>query len=476
MKHFFFCFFALTLLSCASLPKMPQDVRVEPLRFNPELPDGITLSNGLVVYYGYDSSLPLMSGELYFRGGSLFESQPGLASAAGSQMREGALEDIAPDSLDSKLDSLGASIETSFGQEYGSAGFSCLAEDVDEVFALFSRIVREPAYDAKRLALWKHMATESIRRRGDQPSTMAELSFQKLVYGEDSAYNRIPTESDIQSIEREDLQKFHARFLRPNGSRLALSGSLPPKKAMELVRKYFGNWKAVSEPLPELPQLKPSAQPGVYILKRPLNQATIIMGHQGPPRHTKDRYAMTVYNQVFGWSGFSSVLFQEIRTKMGLAYSVYGGLMPGERAGTFRVGMATRSDEAPRAVTRVWELIDESRERPYSEQQSQEAVTGITKSFVFKFKTPASRAERAALLAMLGYPPLYDKNYLSQIYSVSVDEVGEVPRRWVHPEKMITVIVGNVDAEDLLKTIGEETPVFELEFDTEPRIGERVNG
>lgn len=457
-------------LNPAGIPVRPENIVEKELLFSPKEPERFELNNGLVVLYAYDPELPLMQGTLYLPGGSLYDPDGlvGLADAVGSQMRDGGISGLSPDLLDRRLDDLAANIDSGYGDEYGQVSFSCLSEDFSEVFDLFNKVVREPRFDAFRLSLWKQLSLDSIRRRQEDPDTIATMTFRELVYGKGSPFARWKNASSIEHINVEAMRKFHGRFVRPDGARLAIWGSLPRGQVYALIGKYFSDWKKGKEELPKPPIVDSQINPGIYLVDKQFSQAAIVIGHLGPPRNTDDRYAMGVFNYMFGWSGFSSVLFKEVRTNLGLAYSVWGGLVPSLSAGTFQVRVGTRVAKAPKAASKVIQLIQRSKSVIPSVANVEDAKRSIKRSFVFKFSSAGSRVSRKAKLEMLGFPKDYDRMYLRRIERVNPVLVSNVPKKWIDPDKLIIVVVGDVSVDNLRREFIKEMPVYLVKFVSEP--------
>jgi zinc protease len=433
------------------------------------------LENGLKVYYYHNPELPLMEGKMYFRGGSLYDQSgiAGLSSATGSQMRAGSIKGMSPAELDKKLSDMAASIESSFGDEFGTVGFFSLSEDFEEVFSIFSKVIRQPSFNQKRLDLWKALSKEGISQRRDNPSTMASMAFQEQVFGAGTAFTNFKSVASINKINRSRLQQFHSQFVRPDTAYLSISGSLTKAQAKAAVEKYFGDWKAGTKPLPPMPKVTHKIKPGIYVLERDFEQATVIMGHLGPSRHTDDAYATTILNRVFGHGGFSSQLFREIRSRLGLAYTVYGGIWPGAVAGTFQVSMGTRKEKTGDAIEAVLKEIEKIQSELVAEDDFNAARSATEKSFVFKFADPSFVADRAVLLEIMGYPKKYDERYLENIEKVGRRDAQEVAQKRIRPDELAIVVVGSVSAEEMAKKFDEEFDIYRLSFDTKPKVVEK---
>ncbi|MFN8389772.1 MAG: pitrilysin family protein [Bdellovibrionota bacterium] len=484
MKRFLGFIFSLALLGCANhpaqpaasrsgIPERPDALGTAEINFKLPTVERFVLDNGLVVIYKYDDELPHVSGTLYIPGGRMYDPPDisGLAVATGFAMRDGGVPGYPPEKLDRTLDNLAAAIASDYGVEIGSVGFSCLAEDFEQVFGLMSKVVREPSFDEKRLELWKKLTLDGIRRRRDNPQAMSTMAFAELIYGKNTPFAHFATEDSIRKITRSQLQAFAKRFIRPNGSILAISGAIPLDRLKAALNANFGSWARVETVLPELPKIDNRPAPGIYVLERDFDQSTVLMGHLGPPRLTPDVYEMSIYNRVLGSAGFGSRLFDEIRTQLGLAYDVEGGLAPAVVAGTFQIYLGTRSDEVIRATKKTLEITKDTLANLPAPNLFADAKSAVERSFIFRFDSSAAVVARAAEQELFGFPPDYDANYLSRISGVSPERVQKVGQRWVKPDDLVIVIIGKTPAEKIAEGFASDNlPVYRLSFDTAPHI------
>lgn len=456
-------------------------------------PERWELPNGLVVHYLYDDELPLVNATLYVRGGSLLDPahMSGLAAATGSLMRNGGTIDLTPDALDALLDARAASIGSSFSDEYGEVGLGCLAEDFEEIFGHFFNVVAHPRFDAGRIEILKQLSRDEISRRGENPQAMAAMTFALALFGADSAFSRVPTMESLSAIGRQEIISFHSNYVRPQGAHLAISGAVTKQVVENMLERTFGKWgnnvndasvdntsasdqKANNQIVwPQVPSEVKSA--GIYVLERKLDQAQVVLGHVGPTRFVPEQYAIVLFNRIFGLGSMDNVLFREIRSKAGLAYSVYGGIFPGSFVGSFQVEMGTRNEQVINALDKSKTLIknvtvDALLETPFSEQEILDAQTAVAQSFVFKFPSASSIVNRAAILESLGYPADYDEKYLSNISNITPNMVHAAAKKLVSPDNLVAVIVGGVSADEIRKAVGENVPVYKVTFDQVPRI------
>lgn len=424
---------------------------VEPLspaeevaQFSPPEPTRWKLPNGLEVIFLRDDELPLVKGRLMLRGGSLWaEKYPlGTTSAMGEGMRSGGAGSLSADALDKELEKLAAGISSSFSTEFGGVSFSCLANDTERVFELFADVVMRPRFEGDRLSLWKGQALEGIRRRVEDPSTVASIAFTQLVYG-NSPYGNVSRSRDISAIQRAHLVELHRYLVRPDGALLVITGKIDRSRVTELAERYFGGWAPRGENLPPAPPIDHTPKPGIYFIGLPFAQASVKFGHLGVPRFTPDYPAIDVFNEVFGSGGFGSRLMKRVRTELGLSYGVYGGIAPGRVLGTNYVFVQTKADSTGAAVNEsIRELERLQREAPSLEEVAEKKLA-ISNSYVFNFGSKDEIAGRLASHELLGYPADYDKTYLGKVEAVGPAEVQSVAASRWQPSQLVIVVVGN---------------------------------
>ncbi len=443
------CVSALILVSgCASMRELvspPVSTRADEVaQFKPVEPERWTLANGLTVIYLRDDELPVVRGKLFIRAGSLWaDGYPiGTTSAMGDNMRSGGAGDLSADALDKELEKLAARVSSSFSTEFGGVSFSCLSSDLNRVFSLFADVVLRPRFESDRLSLWKGQALESIRRRVEDPGTVATISFTQLVYG-DSAYGKISRSSDISSISRSAIVDLHRRFVRPDGAILVVTGKVSRDEVAQLAERYFGAWQARGERMPPPPPVNVDPKPGIYFIALPFAQASVKLGHLGIPRFTPDYPDIDVFNEVFGSGGFGSRLMKRVRTELGLTYGIQGGIAPGLVKGTNYVFLQTKANSVGPAIDESIRVLEQLQQQDPSAGELAEKKAAIANSFVFNFGSMDDIAGRMASQELLQYPADYDKTYLSKIQGVTPDGVRvAASKRW-DPSKFVIVVVGN---------------------------------
>ncbi len=452
--------FLVIVMLLSILGRMPAIALAPPkhyteLEFPPlpelEIPDytRFQLNNGIVVYLMEDHELPLIGGRAIFRTGSRFEpeNKVGLADLTGTVMRTGGTIQHSPEQINQLLEQKAAAVETGIGGTAGSARFSCLTEDLTKVFGLFAEVIREPAFTEEKLELAKQQWEGSIARRNDDPESIAGREFQKLIYGTESPYARTVEYETLDNISQEDLIDFYAKYFHPENMILGIVGDFKTKQMRSLIKDQLGDWqpssKAVKPPLPNVTQ----AEFGdIFFVEQPqLNQSYIQMGHLGGKLDNPDYTALSVMNSVL--NGLGGRLFNNIRSRQGLAYSVSAYWSPNyDYPGVFVAGGETRSDATVPFIQSVNEEIERIRTQPITREELQHAKDSTLNSFIFNFQDPAQTLSRLMRYEYYDYPKDFIFRYRQELEKITVADVQRVAQKYLQPEKMVTLIVGNEGA------------------------------
>jgi zinc protease len=415
--------------------------------YNPPKAETWQLANGLTIMFLRDPELPIVSGTLYVRGGSIWEPETPVGSldALGDLMRQGGTVSTPPDALDRALEDRAAAISSTFGDEFGVFAFECLKSDLSVVSTHFADVVRRPRFDSERISLWRGIALEGIRRRTDDPGTMAGIAFSQALFG-NTPYNRIPSAADIRAISSTILKRLHAEFVRPDYGYFVLSGDLERSEAEQLASKLFGDWIPRGTPLPPLPPVEYQEKPAIYFISGPFEQSSVVFGHRGVPRLTSDYLAIDGFNKIFGNNGFSARLMQRIRTKLGLVYSIGGEISVGAMEGRNSVYLQTKAVSTANAIEESLMVLDSMKTGPIEEQEMQAMKDTSLNSFIFKFDTIQKLASRYALLKILAYPEDYDQRYIPGMTGLTQSDIIAVANKRWNKDRFSYIVVGNETA------------------------------
>ena len=441
--------FTFRTTAIADTPKHYTDLEFEPLP-EIELPeyDRYELDNGMVVYLVEDRDFPLIGGTAIIRTGSRYEpaNKVGLAQLTGTVMRSGGTVNHSADELNTILEQNAASVETSIGNSSGSASFNTLTEDLDTVFPLFTEVVRQPAFAADKFAIAKRQQQGSIARRNDDPGSIANREFNKVIYGETSPYARTIEYQTLDNISREDAIDFYQTYVRPENIILGIVGDFDTEAMIERVQNAFGDWQVdTSPPALEPPAATQAFDSGIFAVARPQQtQSNILLGHIGGKFDSPDYPTLSVLNGVL--NGFGGRLFNEVRSRQGLAYSVYASWSPSyDYDGMFIAGGQTQTDNTVPFIESVTNEIKKLRNELVTEQELANAKESILNSFVFNFQNPSQTLSRLIRYEYYDYPEDFIFEYQDRVQNTSREDILDVAQEYLQPDEIITLVVGNVE-------------------------------
>lgn len=443
-----FCFFLALLpaVSAIAAPAVnPRHMTFPPLVFQVPTTERVVLANGMVVHLLEDRELPLVSIQAYIGTGSVYEpaDKTGLAALAGGVLRGGGTALTSAEDFDDELEFMASAIESGIGADLGTVSMSCLTKNLDRTLALFAQVLTSPAFREDRVVQGKNLMIEAIRRQNDDPKEVADRELFKTIY-RNHPLGRYPTIDSVSSLSRDDLVAFHGRYFHPNNVILAVSGDFDRREILGKLEKAFAGWQRGDVSLPQVAAPTADDKPAVLLVKKDIDQTVIRMGHLGIDKNNPDLYAVAVMNTILGGNGFSSRLMSIIRSKEGLAYNVDSAFSAGRRfPGTFTAETETKSSSTAKAIGLMQGIIADMTRHPVRDVELSLARESIINSFIFAFTTPASVVAQRARLEYYGYPEGYLENYRKNIAKVSKQDVLRVARKYLYPDRMIMVVVGD---------------------------------
>ncbi|NEQ51420.1 MAG: insulinase family protein [Leptolyngbya sp. SIO3F4] len=426
------------------------------------------LPNGMVVYLLEKHDLPLINGTATFKAGEFMEpaGKTGLAGMMGNAMRAGGTASYTPDELNQFLEQRAASVETGLGATSGSASFSALSEDLADVFSIFAEVIQQPAFESEKIALIKSQYRGSIARRNDDPDDVTTREFRKLIYGEESPFARMVEYSDVDNISRADIIDFYQTAIQPRGTILGISGDFDSAQMKALIEEFFADWSPspMAKSNLQVPEVEQRTH-GLYVVDQPqLTQSYIHIGHLGGRLDNPDHAPMVVLNEVL--NGFGGRLFNDIRSRQGLAYVVYAFWSPRyDHPGLFIGGGQTRSDATVPFIQTMYKEIQRVRQEPIASEELQYAKDAVLNSFVFNFDTPEETLSRLIRYEYYGYPSDFVFQFQKAVESTTVDQVLAAAQRNLKPRDLVTIVVGNIDdIEPSLGTLAEEVKITPIDI------------
>jgi len=443
----------LTLSSFASLgatpgtiPSRPEDINFKPLEFQPPKSGEYrhVLSNGVPVYIMPSKEFPLVQVVFSFKGGEYLEpaDKSGLAEMTGAMLRRGGTKSMKASDVDEELDFLAAQVNTNFGAVTGAATLNCLKSNFDQAFALFMNILREPAFEDEKIAIYRKDTIEDFKQRNDNRQRIAQMQGARLIWGPDHFEGRFPTKETLESITIDDLRAFQQRVVHPGNLIIGVTGDVDTKQILAKLETAMSGW-AKGEPVPDPQDTDHRLNPGLYYVEKDVPQGQVAIAQRGLKRDDPDAIPVDVMNDILGGGGFTARLVKRIRDDEGLVYGVFSSFQ--DRVyypGVFFGGFASKN----RTVALATKILLEEVEKMRSGQVTEEELEVTKKSFIDTF--PRTFESKAGTINVFindewtNRPKDYWQTYRDKVNAVTVQEVQRVAQEHLDPSKMSILVVG----------------------------------
>lgn len=402
------------------------------------------LPNGLIWLFSQQSDLPLVTVNLTIKAGSLFDppQKEGLANLTAALLRYGTRTRTAQQ-ISEGMDFLGASFATGGDRDVAHVKLTVLKKDLAESLKIFQDVLLNPRFAPQELVSMVQRLKGTLKSQEDEPGIVATRAFQRNLFGDHPyAFPTIGTAESLGRITVNDLFTFHRQYYRPNNAILTIVGDLTLAEAEKLVEEFFGGWEAKELPPPPPPPSSRITKPTVVKIDKDITQANIILGQIGLKRTDPDFYAFQVMNYILGGGGFASRLMDNIRDNRGLVYNVHSSFEPGLEPGPIDISLETKNASGGEAVTEVLKELDQIRRDLVTEKELAEAKSYLIGSLPMKMDSNAKRAALLGYVELYGLGLDYPWRYPEILNKITRDDVLNVARKYLDPEKYLLVVLG----------------------------------
>src|SRR5580700_6117794 len=222
------------------------------------------------------------------------------------------------------VDSIGGGLDAFTSKELVSYNVKVLDEHLPAAFDVIADLVRNPLFEKADIEKEKGVILEELKMEVDNPEYLIHEIFSSNFWkGHPLGRPILGTKQTIRTFDRDKVEKYYRQFYTPSNILVTAAGNLNHKKLVQLAGEHFADLKRRSTPTVEL-KPQPHA-PLVFRNKNSLEQVHVYLGVPSIPMPHESRFACYILNAVLG-GGMSSRLFQNIREKQGLAYTVYSEL------------------------------------------------------------------------------------------------------------------------------------------------------
>ncbi len=324
-----------------------------------------------------------------------------------------------------EIDALGGEMNAFTSRETTTYYVKVLDQQLPHALELLSDLFHHSRFAPRDIEKEKQVVLEEIRMVQDDPEDLVqELHMGQVLRRHPLGRPILGREQTIRGLRRQDLLDYRETYYQPSQTVLSIAGNFQQDELEGLAAKYFGKGRATPATQAN-GRRPPDVHGGVVLRKKKLEQAHLCLGLKGVPAGDQDRYALYALNSVLGGS-VSSRLFQEVREKRGLVYSIYSYLEGYSDGGMMTVYAATRPKEVDRVVDLVCREIRRIGRTGIGRKELERAKTQMKGSLMLSLESSHSRMSKLAKDELV-----YGKHMSLNDMLASIDRVSEAQIRHV---------------------------------------------
>ncbi|MBI4669076.1 MAG: insulinase family protein, partial [Elusimicrobia bacterium] len=413
------------------------------------------LANGLKVVLVEDRRLPFIKTRLLFPNVIASEAKQSHGDADRFIAVSDALADLFKSGtskrdsakIESELAALGASLGASAGKDNIMIGGSVLTETATPYFELLTEILTDSVFPEKEAALWRVNTVEELKDERTMPKFLRDERWSRELFG-DHPYGTIaPKPETIKDLKREEILELYRRQYDPRQGTLIIVGDIAKGRLKKLLNSTVGK---LPPPLRRsaAPPLRrnfppPPSQRKIVVVDRPgSTQSSIIVGHRTIKRTDPDYYRLVVLNAVLGTT-FDSRLNRNLREEKGYTYGIGSGLEAFWETGVFRAAADVRTEVTADALKEIFSEIAKIRESGIEPDELDLARNYLAGSDAIRLGYQDQVAEKLAVYRALGLPSKEINRFREKIFAVTKGRAQAAGRKYLHPEHLTGVVVGD---------------------------------
>ncbi len=445
MKSFYIFLLALLFIPAGFVNAQEKELPPEggtPKNFN--LPDKevVQFDNGLKLVMVPYGAIPKASILISIKTGNINEdeNQVWLCDLLADLMQEGSTSRTAQQIAD-EVAGMGGNLNIGVGAHTTSLSTSVLYEFVPDAIELMADVLRNPKWPEAELDRLKNDMKRSLAVQLSRPRAQAMRDFYASLYP-DHSYGRVfPTESQVDSYTVADIQEFYDSQFGARRTTIYVAGNFDEGAVKEAVEKAMADWKEGQEA--EYPVAKAVTSNKVQIIDRPdAPQSTIYFGLPVPDPSHPDYLALDVTNSILGGS-FASRITSNIREDKGYTYSPTSVLAANYKTGLWYEMADVTTEHTGASISEIRKEIERLQEEPPSAEELEGILNYESGIFVLQNSTPRGIIGQLIFLDTHELDESFLKNKVANMLAVSPEKVSELTRKYIKPENMTLIVVGD---------------------------------
>jgi len=401
------------------------------------------LGNGMTALIGTDAALPIAAIVVAYHAGSRVETAEteGLSNFVANMLTRGTKRRSASE-IAQAVESLGARLEPFSGRDTFGLVMQLLSEDLPEGLALMQELVHDPAFREEELEIQRQLILKELESQEDEIFQVGSRLMRRTLFGSHPyALHPLGGKDTVAGFRRGECVEFAKTWLAPSNGVVAVFGAIDGVPVGQQLARLFGQGAASRAPAwpPELPVEGPNQVREAF---QPMDkeQALILLGFLGSRQTAEDRYAIDVMTAVL--SGMAGRLFQAVRERYGLSYTLGAMHTPGWDRGALTVYAATRPGERDKVVQVLDEQLQQVSSDGFTDAEVDQARRYLIGLHRMDIQGLVGLTKRVVIDELNGLGFDAWRAYEDRINAVTVPRVHEAAKRYLTLDRRARVIVG----------------------------------
>ena len=432
--------FLATSTAFAAEPPKP----AEPKPFTIPETSEFELDNGLdatLVPYG---SLPKVTVQVVVRTGNLNEGDKRWLADFTSALLEEGTKNRTAQQIANDVAAMGGEVFVSTGLDETVIGGDVLAEFAPDLIKLLAEITRMPALPESEVERIRADLQRQLDVSLSQAQSQAQEAFLEEIYGGHPYGDIYPSSEQLAAYSVKDIRDFHEREFGAERTHVYVAGMFDGKAVRKAIKDAFGDWKAGSEVLVNVPEAKP-VRGVVLVDRKDAPQSTIILGLPVVDPSHPDYVPLQVMNTLLGGS-FSSRITSNIREDKGYTYSPRSVLRDNYRVAVWNESADVTTAHTADSIREILAEIERLRKEPPSQQELDGIKNYLSGVFVLQNSNRGSIIGQLRNINLHGLPDDYLETFVQRVNAVKPADVSAMARKYLPPDDMTLVVVGDLEA------------------------------
>ncbi len=404
---------------------------------------------GSQVFFVRTTTVPMLEVRVVFAAGSAYDGEHwGLAAMTNNLLAQ-ETDLLTADQIADQFDRVGAVFNNDTTRDMSVVSLRTLVDSKYLAKALdaFSEVLTRAQFDVTSFGRIMNQTQATIKIGMQTPGTVAINQFFQALYGKQAYAHPVEgTLDSLKTINLDLIRSFYKRYYVAKNADIVLVGDITKSQATQIAEN-LSQKMPVGKVALTLQKMTTLAKPQHINVNFPSTQTTILLGQLGITRQNPSFFPLIIGNAVLGGLPMTSLLFQNVRNKRGLAYGAYSQFDPLRFTGPFLVQLQTRDDKASEAVNVVQNTVADFVKHGPTSVQLKAAKRYISGSFPLSIATNKDIMAQVTNIAFYKRPLNYLDTFLKHVNDVTVSQIKQSIEKTLYPTQMILVTVGSgVDA------------------------------